>query len=214
MRIIFLGPPGSGKGTQAQKLVKEFNIVQLSTGDMLRAAVAAQTEIGLEAKAIMEAGDLVADDIMLGIIRDRTLEDDCKNGYLLDGFPRTVVQAEMLDILMQERNQKIDYVINISVNNDLLIKRAIGRRVHLPSGRVYHVDFNPPQVPGKDDVTGEDLIHRKDDVEETVKARLSVYENQTSPLIDYYQKSGNLKAIGGEGEIDEIYSKIKKALSQ
>ncbi len=214
MRLIFLGPPSSGKGTQAQKLVKDLNIVQLSTGDMLRAAVAAGTEVGLQAKAAMESGQLVADELIVGIIRDRIKEDDCQAGYLLDGFPRTVVQAEKLDEMLKERNEAIDYVVSLIVKDDVLIQRAVGRRVHLASGRTYHIEFNPPKVPGKDDVTGEDLVHRKDDTEETVRERLNAYHNQTAPLIDYYQDTGKLRTIDGIGDINAIYTNIKSAISQ
>ncbi|MBF0288307.1 MAG: adenylate kinase [SAR324 cluster bacterium] len=213
MRLIFLGPPSSGKGTQAQKLVQDLNIVQLSTGDMLRAAVAAGTKVGLQAKAAMESGKLVADELIVGIIRDRIKEDDCKAGYLLDGFPRTVVQAEKLDEMLKQRNETIDYVVSLIVKDEVLIQRAVGRRVHMPSGRTYHIEFNPPKVPGKDDVTGEDLIHRKDDTEETVRERLNAYHNQTAPLIDYYKDTGKLRTVDGIGDIDSIYSNIKAAVS-
>ncbi|MBF0279416.1 MAG: adenylate kinase [SAR324 cluster bacterium] len=214
MRLIFLGAPGSGKGTQAQKLVKDFKIVQLSTGDMLRAAVAAKTEIGLKAKAVMESGMLVADEIMIGIIRDRIKEPDCVNGYLLDGFPRTDVQAEKLDELLNERGEKIDAVIHLVVDEKMLTQRITGRRVHLPSGRAYHLEFNPPKVSGKDDITGEELTHRKDDTAETVQERLEAYRNQTKPLVDYYTKKGILKEVDAIGEIDEIYTRVKAAVSQ
>lgn len=213
MRLIFLGPPGAGKGTQAQKLIQDLNIVQLSTGDMLRAAVAAKTEIGLKAKAVMDAGQLVADDIMIGIIRERTLEDDCKNGYLLDGFPRTVKQAEMLDDLLKERGEELDHVISLDVDKESLVTRATGRRVHTASGRIYHIQFQPPKVDGVDDVTGEPLTHRKDDVEETVRARLNVYEEQTAPLVDYYKKMGKLAVVDGMGDLPEIYERIKAAIA-
>ncbi len=214
MRLIFLGAPGSGKGTQAQKLVKDFNIVQLSTGDMLRAAVAAETEIGLKAKAVMDAGQLVADEIMIGIIRDRIKEPDCANGYLLDGFPRTDIQAEKLDELLQERGEKIDAVIHLVVDETLLTRRITGRRVHLSSGRAYHIEFNPPKTPGKDDITGEALTHRKDDTTETVQERLVAYHKQTAPLVDYYMKEGILKMVDAIGEIDEIYARVKTTISE
>lgn len=213
MRLIFLGAPGSGKGTQAQKLVQEYQLVQLSTGDMLRSAVAAGSDIGRKAKSVMEAGQLVADEIMIGIIRERIQSPDCANGYLLDGFPRTDVQAKKLDELLTERGEKIDGVIHLTVDGALLIQRITGRRVHVPSGRVYHIEFNPPQIPGKDDVTGEALIHRKDDIEATVKDRLSAFQKQTEPLVDYYQKKGILKEINGVGDIEEIFLRIKSALS-
>ncbi len=214
MRLIFLGAPGSGKGTQAQKLVKDLDITQLSTGDMLRAAVVSGTEIGRKAKAVMEMGQLVADEIMIGILRERVKAADCSNGYLLDGFPRTVIQAEKLDELLEERKERIDFAIYFMVDDDLLLRRITGRRVHLPSGRVYHVDFNPPEVPGRDDLTGEALTHRKDDTEETVRDRLAVYRTQTEPLIGYYAKAGILKRVDGSGEIEDIYSRLKIAVSR
>ncbi len=212
MRLIFLGAPGSGKGTQAQKLIKELNIVQLSTGDMLRAAVAAGTEVGKVAKAAMDAGQLVADDVVVAIIRDRIKEPDCANGYLLDGFPRTIVQAEKLDEMLQENGQGIDRVVSLEVDESLIVKRVTGRRIHRSSGRTYHIEFNPPKVEGKDDVTGEDLIHRKDDTEEVIQQRLTAYNEQTAPLVDYYKKSGVLKSVDGVGDIDAIYQRIKDAL--
>ena len=213
MRLIFLGAPGSGKGTQAQKLVQEYQIVQLSTGDMLRAAVAAGSDIGRKAQSVMEAGQLVADEIMIGIIQERIQEPDCAKGYLLDGFPRTDVQAEKLDELLKARQQKIDAVVHLTVDAALLMQRITGRRVHLPSGRVYHIDFNPPQMPGKDDVTGEALTHRKDDTAATVKDRLEAFQQQTEPLVTYYQKKGILKEINGMGEIEAVFSRIKAVLS-
>ncbi len=214
MRLIFLGAPGSGKGTQAQKFVKDFGIVQLSTGDMLRKAVAGGMEIGLRAAAVMESGQLVADEIMIGIIRERLAAPDCANGYLLDGFPRTVAQAEKLDELLAERKERIDAAIYLMVADDLLLRRIMGRRVHLPSGRVYHVEFNPPRIPGKDDVSGEVLTHRKDDTEDTVRERLAAYLEQTEPLTGYYAKAGMLAKVDGVGEIEEIYSRIKSAVSR
>lgn len=214
MRLIFLGAPGSGKGTQAQKLVKDLEIAQLSTGDMLRAAAVSGTEIGRKAKAVMDTGQLVADEIMIGILRERVKAADCGNGYLLDGFPRTVIQAEKLDELLEERKERIDVAIYFMVDDDLLLRRITGRRVHLPSGRVYHVDFNPPRVPDRDDLTGEALTHRKDDTEETVRDRLAVYRTQTEPLIGYYAKSGILKRVDGSGEIEDIHSRLKIAVSR
>ena len=213
MRLIFLGAPGSGKGTQAQKLVKDLKIVQLSTGDMLRAAIAAGSAIGLKAKAVMDAGQLVADEIMIGIIQERIKAPDCAKGYLLDGFPRTVVQAEKLDDLLKDRGEQIDAVIHLLVDEELLMKRITGRRVHLPSGRAYHIEFNPPNLPGKDDITGEALTHRKDDTADTVQERLAAYRNQTEPLVEYYKRAGILKRVDGIGEIDDIYSRVKTAAS-
>src|SRR6476620_6330355 len=170
MRLILLGAPGAGKGTQATFIKEKFNIPQISTGDMLRAAVKAGTPLGIEAKKVMDAGGLVSDDIIIGLVKDRLKEDDCKNGYLFDGFPRTIPQAEA----MKEAGVAIDYVLEIDVPFDAIIERMSGRRVHVASGRTYHVKFNPPKVPGKDDVTGEDLIQRDDDREDTVKNRLAV----------------------------------------
>ena len=198
MRLIFLGAPGSGKGTQAQKFVKDFGIVQLSTGDMLRKAVAGGTEIGQRAAAVMESGQLVADEIMIGIIRERLAAPDCANGYLLDGFPRTVAQAEKLDELLAERKEGIDAAIYLMVADDLLLRRITGRRVHLPSGRVYHVEFNPPRIPGKDDVSGEVLTHRKDDTEETdqgTPGRIS----RTNRTLDRLLCEGRDARKGGRG---------------
>ena len=182
MRIILLGAPGAGKGTQAQFIKEKYNIPQISTGDMLRAAVKAGTPLGLQAKEVMDAGKLVSDDIIIGLVKERVAEADCVNGYLLDGFPRTIPQADA----MKENGIDVDYVVEIDVDDQEIIKRMSGRRVHPGSGRTYHVVFNPPKVEGKDDETGEDLIQRPDDSEETVKDRLSVYHSQTKPLVDYY----------------------------
>jgi len=215
MKIILLGGPGAGKGTQAQYITEKYNIPQISTGDMLRAAVKAGTPLGLEAKKIMDAGGLVSDDIILGLIKERIAQDDCKNGFLLDGFPRTIPQAEALKELTD-----IDAVVEIDVDDDEIIRRMSGRRVHPGSGRTYHVVFNPPKVEGKDDVTGEDLIQREDDKEETVRKRLEVYHQQTEPLIEFYSKwaeSGDPKApkyirVDGIGKVEEIRDKIFQQL--
>ena len=215
MKIILLGGPGAGKGTQAQYITEKYNIPQISTGDMLRAAVKAGTPLGLEAKKIMDAGGLVSDDIILGLIKERIAQDDCKNGFLLDGFPRTIPQAEALKELTD-----IDAVVEIDVDDDEIIRRMSGRRVHPGSGRTYHVIFNPPKVEGKDDVTGEDLIQREDDKEETVRKRLEVYHQQTEPLIEFYSKwaeSGDPKApkyirVDGIGKVEEIRDKIFQQL--
>jgi adenylate kinase len=182
MRLILLGAPGAGKGTQAQFICEKFAIPQISTGDMLRAAVKAGTPLGLEAKKIMDEGGLVSDSIILGLVKERIAEDDCKNGFLFDGFPRTIPQAESL----KKDGVVLDYVVEIDVNDDEIIKRMSGRRVHPGSGRTYHTIFNPPKVDGKDDVTGEDLIQRADDNEETVRKRLDVYHSQTKPLVEFY----------------------------
>jgi adenylate kinase len=216
MRLILLGGPGAGKGTQANYIKEKFGIPQISTGDMLRAHVKAGTELGVKAKAIMDAGGLVSDDIIIGMVKERLTQDDCKNGYLFDGFPRTIPQAEA----MKAAGVPIDYVVEIDVADEEIIKRMSGRRVHLASGRTYHVVFNPPKVAGKDDETGEDLIQRDDDKEETVKKRLDVYHAQTEPLVKYYSDwaaSGDAKApkcvkIPGVGKVDEIRDAIFKSL--
>ncbi|MEY3807093.1 MAG: hypothetical protein RI893_69 [Pseudomonadota bacterium] len=207
MRIILLGSPGSGKGTQAQFITEKYAIPQISTGDMLRAAVREGTPLGIEAKKVMEAGGLVSDDIILGLIKERIALTDCANGYLLDGFPRTLVQAEGLN----EMGVSIDTVIEIVVADEDIVKRMAGRRVHLQSGRTYHVEFNPPKVEGIDDVTGEPLILRDDDKEETVRKRLNVYHEQTKPLVGYYSAPGQqvkFSSIDGVGSVDEITQKV------
>jgi len=216
MRLILLGGPGAGKGTQAGFITKKYNIPQISTGDMLRAAVKAGTPMGLEAKKVMDAGGLVTDDIILGLVKDRIAEDDCANGFLFDGFPRTLAQADAL----KDQGVEIDGVIEIDVDDAEIIKRMSGRRVHVASGRTYHVMFNPPKVEGKDDETGEDLIQRDDDKEETVKKRLDVYHEQTEPLIAYYSEwaaSGEAGApkyhkIAGIGSVEDIRDAIFAAL--
>lgn len=207
MRIILLGSPGSGKGTQAQFITEKYGISQISTGDMLRAAVREGTPLGVEAKKVMDAGGLVSDDIILGLIKERIVQPDCANGFLLDGFPRTIAQAEGLEAM----GVTIDTVIEIVVADEEIVKRMAGRRVHLQSGRTYHVDFNPPKVDGIDDVTGEALIQRDDDKEETVRKRLSVYHEQTKPLVGYYSAAGQkvkFSSIAGVGSVDEITAKV------
>ncbi len=216
MRLILLGAPGAGKGTQANWIKEKFNIPQISTGDMLRAAVKAGTPLGLAAKKIMDAGQLVSDDIIINLVKERIKEADCANGFLFDGFPRTIPQAEA----MKQAGVAIDYVVEIDVPDSEIIQRMSGRRVHLPSGRTYHVVFNPPKVAGKDDVTGEDLIQRDDDREETVKKRLDVYHAQTKPLVDYYSGWANGGAknapkyvkIAGVGSVEAIRDAIFTAL--
>jgi len=216
MRLILLGGPGAGKGTQAGFITKKYNIPQISTGDMLRAAVKAGTPMGLEAKKVMDAGGLVTDDIILGLVKDRIAQDDCANGFLFDGFPRTLAQADAL----KDQGVEIDGVVEIDVDDAEIIKRMSGRRVHVASGRTYHVMFNPPKVEGKDDETGEDLIQRDDDKEETVKKRLDVYHEQTEPLIAYYSDwaaSGEAGApkyhkIAGIGSVEDIRDAIFAAL--
>jgi len=207
MRIILLGSPGSGKGTQAQFITEKYGIPQISTGDMLRAAVRAGTPLGIEAKQVMDAGGLVSDAIILGLIKERIAQPDCSNGFLLDGFPRTIAQAEGLEVM----GVKIDTVIEIVVADAEIVKRMAGRRVHLQSGRTYHIEFNPPKVDNVDDLTGEALIQRDDDKEETVRKRLSVYHEQTKPLVDYYSAEGRsvkFASITGVGRVDEITQKV------
>lgn len=189
MRIILLGPPGAGKGTQAQILTKTFSIPQISTGDMLRAAIKEGTPLGMQAKAVMDQGKLVSDDIILGLVKERITAADCQNGFLFDGFPRTIPQAEAL----VNADIKIDAVVELKVPDEKIVKRMSGRRVHLASGRTYHIVYNPPKVEGKDDVTGEDLVIRDDDQESTVRSRLQVYHQQTEPLVAFYK---NLAAEG------------------
>jgi adenylate kinase len=216
MKIILLGGPGAGKGTQAGFIKDKYNIPQISTGDMLRAAVKAGTAMGVAAKKVMDAGGLVSDEIILGLVKERTAEADCANGFLFDGFPRTLAQAESL----KTQGVEIDAVVEIAVDDAEIIRRMSGRRVHLASGRTYHVVFNPPKVEGKDDVTGEDLIQRADDAEETVRTRLEVYHAQTAPLIGYYTNwsaSGEAAApryirIEGVGSVDSIRDNIFAAL--
>ena len=216
MRLILLGPPGAGKGTQAAVITKTYNIPQISTGDMLRAAVKAGSPLGLEAKKVMDSGGLVSDDIIIGLVKDRLKQDDCANGYLFDGFPRTIPQAEA----MKDAGVQIDVVLEIDVPDQDIISRMSGRRVHTASGRTYHVHFNPPKVEGKDDVTGEDLIQRDDDREETVRKRLEVYHAQTRQSVDYYGKwaaSGSSGApryrkISGQGAVDAISERVLEAL--
>lgn len=216
MRLILLGAPGAGKGTQANFIKEKFGIPQISTGDMLRAAVKAGTPLGLEAKSIMDAGGLVRDDIIIGLVKERIAQADCRNGFLFDGFPRTLPQAEA----MKDAGVDIDYVLEIDVPDVAIVERMAGRRVHVASGRTYHVKFNPPKVEGKDDETGEDLIQRADDAEETVKKRLAVYHEQTEVLVGYYGKlaaSGDAKAakyvkINGVGDVSAIRDQAFAAL--
>ncbi|NTW51370.1 MAG: adenylate kinase [Chlorobiaceae bacterium] len=218
MRVILLGAPGAGKGTQAQYISEAFSIPQISTGDMLRAAVKAQSPLGVAAKKIMDEGGLVSDDIIIGLVKERIEQADCTNGCLFDGFPRTIGQADAL----RSAGILIDSIVEIDVPDEEIIKRMSGRRVHPASGRTYHVIFNPPALAGKDDVTGEDLVQRDDDTEETVRKRLKIYHDQTEPLIGYYQKlaeNGSSDApkycrIAGIGEVEEIRSAVLSALGQ
>ena len=212
IHIILLGPPGCGKGTQAQKLIREFGFIQLSTGDMLRAAISKGTEIGMQAKSIIDKGELVSDEIVIGIGRDRIFSTECECGYMLDGFPRTLAQAEKLDQILSDRNQKIDVVLRLCVPDDVAIRRSAGRRFHITSGRSYNIDFNPPKIEGRDDITGEKLVQREDDKEEIVQSRINTYHELTEPLVRYYQKQGILKAIEGTGSPENIYAEIKQTL--
>jgi len=214
IHIILLGPPGCGKGTQAQKLIREFGFVQLSTGDMLRAAISKGTEIGMQAKSIIDKGELVSDELVIGIVKDRIFSTECECGYMLDGFPRTLAQAEKLDQILSDRNQKIDVVFRLCVPDDMAIRRIAGRRFHITSGRSYNIEFNPPKIEGKDDITGEKLVQREDDKEEIVQSRLNTYHELTEPLVRYYQKQGILKAIDGTGSPENIYAKIKQTLNE
>ena len=216
MRIILLGGPGAGKGTQSGFITKKYDIPQISTGDMLRAAVKEGTPLGVEAKKVMDAGELVSDDIIIGLVKERIAKSDCENGFLFDGFPRTIAQADAL----KDADIAIDAVIEIAVDDEEIIKRMSGRRAHLASGRTYHVIYNPPKQEGKDDVTGEPLVQRDDDKEETVRSRLKVYHEQTAPLIDYYSQWAEAGAEGapqysridGVGSMDEIRDQIFSAL--
>jgi adenylate kinase len=217
MRLILLGAPGAGKGTQAAFICKRFGIPQISTGDMLRAAVKAGTPLGLAAKKVMDSGSLVSDDIIIGLVKERIALPDCERGFLFDGFPRTIVQADAL----KAAGVKLDYVLEIDVPDSAIVERMSGRRVHVASGRTYHVLFNPPKVEGRDDVTGEPLIQRVDDEEATVKKRLAVYAAQTRPLVEYYQRSaasGDATApayrrIDGTGSVDDITARALAALA-
>ena len=215
MRVILLGAPGAGKGTQAKFITEKFGIPQISTGDMLRAAVKAGTELGLIAKGVMDSGGLVSDDLIINLVKERIAQPDCVNGFLFDGFPRTIPQAEAL----VKAGVELDHVLEIAVEDEEIVQRIAGRRVHEASGRVYHTVYNPPKVEGKDDVTGEDLVQRKDDTEETVRHRLSVYHSQTKPLVAFYQNLAETQGkpkyshIEGVGSVEAITGKVLEALS-
>ncbi|TXS95520.1 adenylate kinase [Parahaliea maris] len=213
MRLILLGAPGAGKGTQAQYICEKYNIPQISTGDMLRAAVKAETELGLQAKEVMDAGGLVSDEIIIGLVKERIAESDCAGGFLFDGFPRTIPQAEA----MVEAGVDLDHVVEIAVDDEEIIARLSGRRVHPASGRVYHVKYNPPKEEGVDDVSGEPLVQRDDDQEDTVRRRLQVYQEQTAPLIDFYQgmtgdAAPKYHRIVGVGGVEDIRDQVFAAL--
>ncbi len=217
MRLILLGAPGAGKGTQAAFICQKFGIPQISTGDMLRAAVKAGTPLGLAAKKVMDSGALVSDDIIIGLVKERIAQPDCANGFLFDGFPRTIPQADA----MKAAGVKLDYVLEIDVPDEAIIERMSGRRSHAPSGRTYHLKFNPPKVAGRDDVTGEELVQREDDKEETVRKRLDVYQSQTRPLVAYYSswaaagdpEAPKYRKINGTGSVEEIKARALAALS-
>ena len=212
MKILLLGPPGGGKGTQAKFLIEKLNIPQISTGDMLREHVTNQTSLGIKAKEYMSSGALVPDEVILGMMQERLSDEDCKNGYILDGFPRTIPQAIGLDKLLEKLNQTLDAVIVIDVDDDNIVDRMGGRRVHIPSGRVYHIEYNPPKIEGKDDKTQEDLIIREDDKEETVRKRLEIYHKETSPLINHYKHKDIVTRINGELNISDVSQEIEKII--
>lgn len=214
MRLILLGAPGAGKGTQAQYICEKYDIPQISTGDMLRAAVKAGTELGVRAKAVMDAGELVSDDIIIGLVKERITQDDCANGFLFDGFPRTIPQAEA----MVDAQVNLDHVVEIAVDDEDIITRLSGRRVHPGSGRIYHVQHNPPQREGLDDETGEALVQREDDQEDTIRNRLEIYHSQTSPLVDFYRRMTGENApayhkIAGVGGMEEIRDNVLASLA-
>ena len=212
MRILLLGPPGGGKGTQAKFLIEKLGVPQISTGDMLREHVTKQTSLGIKAKEYMSSGALVPDEVILSMMHERLSNEDCKNGYILDGFPRTIPQAFGLDKLLEKIKQSLDAVIVIDVSDDNIVDRMGGRRVHLTSGRVYHIIYNPPKIEGKDDETQEDLIIREDDKEETVRKRLKIYHNETSPLINYYKDKNIVSQVNGELDISDVSQEIKRII--
>ncbi|WP_102029428.1 adenylate kinase [Salirhabdus sp. Marseille-P4669] len=214
MNLILMGLPGAGKGTQAEKIVEKYEIPHISTGDMFRSAMKEGTELGKQAKSFMDKGELVPDEVTIGIVRERLGKDDCKNGFLLDGFPRTIAQAEALEALLNELNTKIDYVLHIQVPKEKLIDRLTGRRICPTCGATYHVVFNPPKVEGKCDVDGSELIQRDDDKPETVKNRLEVNMNQAQPLLDFYNEKGYLVTFDGDREINTVFNDIHKKLEE
>jgi len=211
-RLIFIGAPGSGKGTQAPRLKEQYGLCHLATGDMLRAAVAAGTPLGKQAKQVMESGGLVSDELVVGIIKEAVKAPDCGKGFILDGFPRTLTQAEKLDSMLAADGAKIDKAISFVIDDSLLIRRVTGRLIHPSSGRSYHVEFNPPKVAGKDDITGEPLVHRSDDNAETMKKRLEAFWKQTAPLIDYYKQKGVLKQVDASKPPEVVYNEVKAAV--
>jgi adenylate kinase len=212
MNLVLMGLPGAGKGTQAEKIVEKYGIPHISTGDMFRAAIKEGTALGLEAKSYMDRGDLVPDEVTIGIVRERLSKDDCQKGFLLDGFPRTVAQAEALENILAELNRSIDYVINIDVDKDILMERLTGRRICKDCGATYHLVFNPPAQPGVCDKCGGELYQRADDNEETVANRLEVNLKQAKPLLDFYEEKGYLRNINGQQEIDKVFEDISELL--
>lgn len=214
MNLILMGLPGVGKGTQAEQIVNNYGIPHISTGDMFRSAIKNETELGLKAKSFMDAGGLVPDEVTIGIVKDRLSQDDCEKGFLLDGFPRTIAQAEALEEILGTLGRELDHVLNIYVPEELLVERLTGRRVSPSSGKTYHVMYNPPKVEGKCDVDGSDLIQRDDDKPETVKKRIEVNQQQAQPLIDFYESKGYLKHINGNQDINVVYKDIQALLTE
>lgn len=212
MKIILLGPPGGGKGTQSKLLVSKFNIPQISTGDILREHVKNKSELGIKANSYMQNGELVPDNLILNMIKFRLKQDDCKTGYILDGFPRTIPQAEGLDNILENLNQKLDKIVVLDVKDKDIIERMSGRRMHIESGRVYHIKFNPPKNEGLDDITNEKLTIRKDDQPETVKKRLMIYHETTKPLIEYYTSKNIVSSINGNKSIEDIHNEVIKTI--
>ncbi len=212
MRLVLLGAPGAGKGTQAKKLIEKFRIPQISTGDLLRAAVAAETELGVQAKSFMDSGELVPDSVVLGMVEERLAEDDCREGYILDGFPRNTAQAEALDEMLQSLDMDLDSALSVDVPLEDLMKRLTGRRTCRECGQMFNIYFSAPAEEGKCDKCGGELFQRDDDKEETISKRLEVYNQQTAPLIDYYQERGILKSVNGTGDIDEIFVSVCSTL--
>ena len=212
MKLLIMGRPGAGKGTQAVNIREYYNIPHISTGDMFRAAIKNQTKLGLEAKSYMDQGALVPDEVTIGIVKDRLLEDDCKKGFLLDGFPRTIAQAEALDAFLKENGIKLDAVLDVNVPAEILVRRMVGRRVCKTCGATYHIEFNPSKVEGVCDNCGSPLIQRADDTEATAKNRLAVYDNQTAPLLEFYKKQNILKTVNGDQPLDKVFDDIKSVL--